>query len=134
VLSFIPLALTGIVLFLKPFSAGEMNNWMQVHFVFGVLLTLDAAAFFLVGFDRMLLFIKRIFTFTGNTDLGERLRNLLNWLNGLWYQGIQFQSISIHTPGSHPGKRGAGPITGGAQSDESRRLLFLKMVNCGKEW
>jgi formate dehydrogenase subunit gamma len=66
VLSFIPLALTGIVLFFKPFTAEAMNSWMQVHVAFGVLLTIDAAAFFLVGFDRMLLFIKRIFTVTGN--------------------------------------------------------------------
>lgn len=62
--SFLPLAVTGMILYFKPFSDATMNLAMQVHIVAGALLTLDAAAFFLLAFDRVVLFAKRVFAFT----------------------------------------------------------------------
>ncbi|MEN6474462.1 MAG: cytochrome b/b6 domain-containing protein [Syntrophaceae bacterium] len=63
VLSFIPLAATGVALFLKPFSEAAMNLLMRVHVIAGMVLTLDAAAFFVLALDRVVLFTKRAFTF-----------------------------------------------------------------------
>jgi len=66
VISFVPLAITGLVLYFKPFSQEELNLYMQIHVVFGVILTIDAMAFFIVGFDRVVTFVKRAFTVTGD--------------------------------------------------------------------
>jgi formate dehydrogenase subunit gamma len=64
IISFLPLAVTGMILYFKPFSDATMNLAMRVHIVAGVLLTLDAFAFFLLAFDRVVLFVKRVFSFT----------------------------------------------------------------------
>lgn len=64
IISFLPLAVTGMILYFKPFSDATMNLAMRVHIVAGALLTLDAAAFFLLAFDRVVLFVKRVFAFT----------------------------------------------------------------------
>lgn len=66
VLSFIPLAITGVVLFFKPFGGPTMNWYMQVHVVTGVILTLDAIAYFIIGFTRVIAFVKRSFSFSVN--------------------------------------------------------------------
>jgi len=66
VLSFIPLAITGVVLYFKPFDGPAMNWYMQVHIVAGVLLTLAAVAYFIIGFNRVIAFIKRSFSFSVN--------------------------------------------------------------------
>lgn len=61
ILSFLPLAVTGVILYFKPLSENAMNLTMQIHVVAGVVLTFDAVAFFLIGFNRVVLFIKRVF-------------------------------------------------------------------------
>jgi len=66
VLSFIPLAITGVVLYFKPFDGPTMNRYMQVHVVTGVILTLDAVAYFILGFTRVIAFVKRSFSFSAN--------------------------------------------------------------------
>jgi formate dehydrogenase subunit gamma len=66
IVSFLPLAATGLMLHFKPFAESAMNLVMQIHIVAGVLLSLDAAAFFLIGFNRVVLFIKRIFTISAD--------------------------------------------------------------------
>lgn len=64
ILSFLPLAVTGVILYFKPLGESAMNLTMQIHVVAGVVLTLDAVAFFLMAFDRVVLFTKRSFTFS----------------------------------------------------------------------
>ncbi len=66
VLSFIPLAITGVALYFKPFDQSTMNLYMRIHVVTGVILTLDAVAYFIIGFDRVIAFIKRSFSFSAN--------------------------------------------------------------------
>jgi formate dehydrogenase subunit gamma len=66
VLSFIPLAVTGVILFFKPFDELAMNLYMQIHVVTGVILTLDAVAYFILGFTRVIAFVKRSFSFSAN--------------------------------------------------------------------
>lgn len=64
IVSFLPLAVTGVILYFKPLIDSEMNLVMQIHVTGGVVLSLDAAAFFLLAFDRVVLFVKRVFTFS----------------------------------------------------------------------
>jgi formate dehydrogenase subunit gamma len=66
ILSFLPLAVTGVILYFKLFSETSMNLTMQIHVAAGVILTMDAVAFLLIGFDRVALFIKRIFSISVN--------------------------------------------------------------------
>lgn len=66
ILSFLPLAVTGVILYFKPFSEIAMNQMMQIHVICGVVLTIDAVAFFLIGFNRVVLFMKRIFHLSMN--------------------------------------------------------------------
>jgi formate dehydrogenase subunit gamma len=66
VLSFIPLAVTGIFLFLKPYAEETMNLLMRIHVIAGVALTLSAVAFFVIALDRVVLFTKRAFAFGVN--------------------------------------------------------------------
>ena len=66
VISFVPLAVTGLILYFKPLQEDAMNFTMKIHVLTGILLTLDAVAFFLIAFDRVILFIKRVFTFSFN--------------------------------------------------------------------
>jgi len=56
IVSFLPLAVTGVILYFKPFGESAMNLAMQIHAA--------AGAFFLLAFDRVLLFVKRVFTFS----------------------------------------------------------------------
>lgn len=64
--SFLTLAVTGVILFLKPLQEQAMNTAMQIHVVAGVVMTLDALAFLFLAFHRVVLFTKRVFTFSGN--------------------------------------------------------------------
>ncbi|HLZ19866.1 MAG TPA: hypothetical protein VKO67_09645, partial [Smithellaceae bacterium] len=64
IVSFLPLAVTGVILYFKALSDSEMNLVMQIHVAAGVVLSLDAAAFFLLAFDRVVLFVKRVFAFS----------------------------------------------------------------------
>lgn len=62
VLSFIPLAVTGILLLFKPFSEPAMNLMMKIHVCAGVVLTFDAVSYFIFGMDRVVLFARRVFS------------------------------------------------------------------------
>jgi formate dehydrogenase subunit gamma len=64
IVSFLPLAVTGLLLYFKPLQEDAMNLTAQIHVAAGTLLTLAAAAFFLIGFDRVILFVKRVFSFS----------------------------------------------------------------------
>ena len=66
IISFLPLAVTGMLLYFKPFHEDVLNWVARIHVLAGVLLSLDAAAFLLIGFDRVVLFVKRVFTFSGH--------------------------------------------------------------------
>jgi len=66
VISFLPLAATGLILFFKPFSENAMNLAMRIHVAAGILLTFDAAAFFIIGYKRVVLFLRRVFSISGN--------------------------------------------------------------------
>ena len=44
IVSFLPLAVTVVILYFKPLSDAAMNLTMQIHVACGVLLTLDAGA------------------------------------------------------------------------------------------
>ncbi len=66
IISFLPLAVTGVFLFLKPLSELQMNLIMKIHIVAGMLLSFSAASFFLMAWSRVVLFIKRVFTFNLN--------------------------------------------------------------------
>lgn len=61
VLSFLPLAVTGLILYFKPLSEASLNLTAQIHAAAGVVLTIDAVGFLLIGYDRVVLFIKRVF-------------------------------------------------------------------------
>lgn len=64
ILSFLPLAVTGVLLYFKPFSDAGIYLAMQIHAVAGVVLTMACLAFFFLAYDRVVLFIKRVFSFS----------------------------------------------------------------------
>jgi formate dehydrogenase subunit gamma len=66
IFSFLPLAITGVIQYFKPLSESSMNQNIQIHVVCGVILTIDAVSFFLMDFNRIALFIKRIFDLSMN--------------------------------------------------------------------
>ncbi len=63
-LSFLPLAATGLILFFKPLSEAGMALTYDIHIVAGVVMALDAIAFTLIAFDRVVLFVARVFSFS----------------------------------------------------------------------
>ncbi|MCE5210168.1 MAG: cytochrome b/b6 domain-containing protein [Deltaproteobacteria bacterium] len=66
VISFVPLAVTGLILYFKPFSESTMNLTIRVHVIAGILLTFDALSFFMIGYKRVVLFLSRVFSISGN--------------------------------------------------------------------
>ena len=68
-LSFLPLALTGLLLFFKPLSQSAMQLTYDIHIVAGVVLSVNAIVFTLMCFDRVILFIVRIFSLS-KRDIG----------------------------------------------------------------
>jgi formate dehydrogenase subunit gamma len=66
IISFLPLAVTGVLLYFKPLSEGAMNLSMQIHIIAGILLAVGALAFCLIAWDRLVLFTKRVFTISTN--------------------------------------------------------------------
>lgn len=64
-LSFLPLAATGLLLFFKPLSQESMQLTYDVHIIAGIVMALDAVAFTIMAFDRVVLFIARVFSFSG---------------------------------------------------------------------
>ncbi|MBV7316919.1 cytochrome b/b6 domain-containing protein [Shewanella sp. NIFS-20-20] len=63
-LSFLPLAATGLILFFKPLSQEAMQLTFDIHIIAGIVMALDAVAFTLMAFDRVVLFIARVFSFS----------------------------------------------------------------------
>ncbi|ABI40320.1 formate dehydrogenase gamma subunit [Shewanella sp. MR-4] len=63
-LSFLPLAATGLLLFFKPLSQEGMQLTYDVHIIAGIIMALDAVAFTIMAFDRVVLFIARVFSFS----------------------------------------------------------------------
>lgn len=68
-LSFLPLAATGLLLFFKPLAQEAMQLTYDIHIIAGVVMAADCVAFTLMAFDRVLLFTARVFSF-GKSDLG----------------------------------------------------------------
>ncbi|MCG9963117.1 cytochrome b/b6 domain-containing protein [Shewanella cutis] len=64
-LSFLPLAATGLLLFFKPLSQEGMQLTYDVHIIAGIVMALDAVAFTIMAFDRVVQFIARVFSFSG---------------------------------------------------------------------
>lgn len=64
-LCFLPLAATGLLLFFKPLSQEGMQLTYDVHIIAGIVMALDAVAFTIMAFDRVVLFIARVFSFSG---------------------------------------------------------------------
>ncbi|TVL17449.1 formate dehydrogenase [Shewanella xiamenensis] len=64
-LSFLPLAATGLLLFFKLLSQEGMQLTYDVHIIAGIVMALDAVAFTIMAFDRVVLFIARVFSFSG---------------------------------------------------------------------
>ncbi|KEK27187.1 cytochrome b/b6 domain-containing protein [Shewanella xiamenensis] len=64
-ISFLPLAATGLLLFFKPLSQEGMQLSYDVHIIAGIVMALDAVAFTIMAFDRVVLFIARVFSFSG---------------------------------------------------------------------
>lgn len=64
-ISFLPLAATGLLLFFKPLSQEGMQLSYDVHIIAGIVMALDAVAFTIMAFDRVVLFIARMFSFSG---------------------------------------------------------------------
>jgi formate dehydrogenase subunit gamma len=66
VVSFLPLAVSGLILFFKPLSESAMNLTMRIHIAAGLLLTFDALSFLIIGYKRVVLFLSRIFSISGD--------------------------------------------------------------------
>ena len=64
ILSFLPLAVTGVLLYFKPLSDAAMHLTMQIHAAAGVVLTIACLSFFFLAYDRVILFIRRVFSFS----------------------------------------------------------------------
>ncbi|MGL4712672.1 MAG: cytochrome b/b6 domain-containing protein [Shewanella sp.] len=62
--SFLPLAATGLLLFFKPLSQEGMQLSYDVHIIAGIVMALDSVAFTLMAFDRVVLFIARLFSYS----------------------------------------------------------------------
>ncbi|WP_371377568.1 cytochrome b/b6 domain-containing protein [Sporomusa aerivorans] len=63
ILGFLPAAITGFLIWLKPFNEDLQNLVMQIHIVGASILTISCILFVLFGLDRIVAFIRRIFSF-----------------------------------------------------------------------
>ncbi|SCM81900.1 Cytochrome b subunit of formate dehydrogenase [uncultured Sporomusa sp.] len=63
ILGFLPAAITGFFIWLKPFNDDLQNLMMQIHIVGASILTISCILFVLFGLDRIVAFIRRIFSF-----------------------------------------------------------------------
>jgi formate dehydrogenase subunit gamma len=66
ILGFIPAAITGFVLWLKPGSEDFVNLAMHIHMIGAGILTLAALCYVLFSFDRVVAFVRIIFTWGQN--------------------------------------------------------------------
>ncbi len=62
ILGFLPAALTGFFIWLKPFSDDFQNLLMQIHIIGAWILTISCICYILFGMDRIVGFTRRIFT------------------------------------------------------------------------
>ncbi len=62
ILGFIPAALTGFVIWLKPGSEDFVNLAMRIHIIGAAILSLSAVLYVLTSLDRVIAFIRLIFT------------------------------------------------------------------------
>jgi formate dehydrogenase subunit gamma len=72
ILGFIPAALSGFVIWLKPGSEDFINFAMKAHIVGAAILTASIVLFTIFGIDRIVGFIRRIFYFD-DKDIGWML-------------------------------------------------------------
>ena len=68
VLGFLPAAITGFVIWLKPGSENLVNMAMQIHIVGAAILTLSAIFYSIIATDRVVAFIRQISNW-GRNDL-----------------------------------------------------------------
>lgn len=66
ILGFLPAALTGIVIWLKPGGEDFVNLAMRVHIVGAGILTISCVLFFLFRYDRVVAFWRRVFHWTAD--------------------------------------------------------------------
>ncbi len=69
ILGFLPAALTGFVLWLKPGSDGFVNLAMRIHIGAAAIFTLSAVLYTLLCLDRVVAFVRRIFSYD-DRDVG----------------------------------------------------------------
>ncbi|WP_371379968.1 cytochrome b/b6 domain-containing protein [Sporomusa aerivorans] len=69
ILGFLPAAITGFFIWMKPFSDDIQNLIMQIHIAGAVILTIAAIYYCLFGFARIVAFIRRIFSWN-ERDIG----------------------------------------------------------------
>ena len=66
VLGFLPAAITGFVLFLKPGGEDFVNIAARIHIVGASILSVSAVLYTLMCFDRIVIFTRRIFSWNAN--------------------------------------------------------------------
>ncbi|SMC38011.1 cytochrome b/b6 domain-containing protein [Sporomusa malonica] len=69
ILGFLPAAITGFFIWLKPFSGDFQNLVMQIHISGAVILTVAVIYYCIFGFDRIVAFVRRIFSWD-DRDIG----------------------------------------------------------------
>jgi formate dehydrogenase subunit gamma len=65
ILGFLPAAVTGFILWLKPGNEDFVNLAMHVHIVGAAILTVSAILYSIFCLDRIVAFVRRIFTWNG---------------------------------------------------------------------
>jgi formate dehydrogenase subunit gamma len=63
ILGFLPAAITGFLIWLKPLSDDLQNMVMQIHIIGASIFTIACIFYILFGLDRIVAFIRRIFSF-----------------------------------------------------------------------
>lgn len=62
ILGFLPAAITGFAIWLKPFSEDVQNLVMQIHIIGAGILTISCILYTIFALDRIVAFTRRIFT------------------------------------------------------------------------
>ncbi|WP_371362921.1 hypothetical protein SRRS_39470 [Sporomusa rhizae] len=62
ILGFMPAAITGFFIWLKPFSDDTQNLLMQIHIVGAWILTIACAGYIIFAMDRIVAFVRRLTT------------------------------------------------------------------------
>jgi len=69
ILGFLPAAMTGFFIWLKPFNEDLQSVVMKIHIIGAVILTVSILAYCMFGLDRIVSFVRRIFSWD-RRDLG----------------------------------------------------------------